>query len=63
MNQGSTGDVAAGLMMLLVCCSVPGLLGGVFGYILRGRVDQFGLPWALLPGWFKKIWEVATRDD
>lgn len=63
MNQGATGDIAAGMLMMFVCCSVPGLLGCMIGYVLRGRVDQFGLPWALLPGLFKKIWEVATRDD
>lgn len=55
--MNTTGDPTAGMWFLCGCFTAPFLLGGLAGWALRGRVMALGLPWALLPGFVKSLYE------
>lgn len=44
---------------ILAClvCLVPFILGGLFGWTMKGRVARYGLAGALLPGFIRNILE------
>lgn len=51
------GPVILGLQALCICLTVPGVLGVLVGYLLRGRVERLGWRWALLPGAARRLVE------
>lgn len=59
----TTGDLGTGVFMMCLCCLVPFGFGALTGWAMRGRSEKVGLPWAFLPGFVKRIWEMITTDD
>lgn len=62
MNNTNTGDLQAGITAMCLCLLVPFTSGAVAGWLLKGRTIDLGLPWAFLPGFIKRLWEIVTRD-
>lgn len=49
-------DQAQGMLLLFGCTCSPWLVGAVIGWRFRGRVDRYGFPGALLPGFVRDRW-------
>ncbi len=49
-----SSDTWQGIVLLCSCTGVPFLLGGVLAWRLRGRVQQYGMPGALLPRFIRE---------
>jgi hypothetical protein len=62
MAMSNSGDLQAGLTVMCLCLLVPFSVGALAGWLLKGRAINLGLPWAFLPGFIKRLWEIVTRD-